>query len=76
MSTDRRQPETQFLNDDDWYVCRLCTLQESATSNLQRVIAAENWIHNNCETGTAFKYGGTFYFKRQEDHLQFSLMWG
>lgn len=68
--------ELQFLQDrEDWFVCRLENSEENAKTNLARIIEAEAWMQEHCEPDLAFRFGSTFYFKHEHDHVQFTLMW-
>lgn len=68
--------ELQFLADNrDWYVCNLGDSFTTAKENMVRIVQAETWMQEHCEPDQAFRFGGTFYFKQQEDYLQFTLMW-
>lgn len=69
-------PELQFVDDREWFVCTLSDNDKSAKENLTRIVQAEAWMHEHCSPGTAFRFGGTFYFANQEDHLEFTLIWG
>jgi hypothetical protein len=68
--------ELQFLVDNDnWHVCNLSDHVKTAKENMAHIVQAEAWMQEHCEPNAAFRFGGTFYFKNQEDHLQFTLMW-
>lgn len=69
-------PELQFVDDCEWFVCSLSDNGQTAKENLTRIVQAEAWMHENCAAGTSFRFGGTFYFRNQDDHLQFTLIWG
>lgn len=67
--------EWQFLNTSDWYICDLSKIDHSARENMVMIIKAESWMHENCEPDSAYRFGGKFYFKNQDDYIQFSLTW-
>ena len=68
--------ELQFLVDNsDWYACDLSANLIPAKENMARIVQAEVWMQEHCEPDKAFRFGGMFYFKNKEDHLQFTLMW-
>lgn len=71
-----RDWEKQFLSKHDWFICDLSKIDHSARENMVLLIQAEKWMHEHCEPDTAYRFGGRFYFKRQEDHVQFTLLWG
>lgn len=77
MSVNRpNSAELQFLIDDeDWYRCQLSDDLQTAKENLARIVQAEEWMHDHCEPNLAFRFGGAFYFKNQQDYLQFTLIW-
>lgn len=68
--------ELQFLVDnDDWHMCNISDVGSTATENMAHIVQAEAWMQEQCEPDQAFRFGGSFYFKRHEDYLQFTLMW-
>lgn len=68
--------ELQFLVDnDEWFMCNLSELNRTAKENMAHIVQAEAWMQEHCEPDQAFRFSGSFYFKNEEDYIQFTLMW-
>lgn len=70
-----RSWEHQFLNNGDWYICDLSHSDQTAKESMSRIVQAESWMQEHCEPDSAYRFGGRFYFRNKDDHMQFSLIW-
>jgi len=67
--------ELRFLNTSEhWYICNL-NRDNFSKDDLDRIKSADIWMHEHCEPGHAFRFGGKFYFLQEQDFIQFKLTW-